>query len=151
MPTVHQWCHQDIAHLDKDYPEQLEEEGAFQPCSTIVSLQDGQPRSIYFGDTYHTYKSERGEITIHYGNILTMNNRVVHCSKMYPSVPEGQPMKLRVLYHGHIYYSYVGKDIDTLLFDNEYVHPRQIHYRNLENRMYLARCLWDKLCSVFQV
>jgi hypothetical protein len=120
MPAVHQWHHQDIAHLKKDYPKKLKEEGVFQPCSTIVSLRKGEPRSIYYRDLYHTYKSGQGEVTVHHGNILTMNNQVVHCGKTYTHVVEGRPMKLRVSCHGHIYSTYVRADMNLLLYDNEY-------------------------------
>jgi hypothetical protein len=58
MPTVHQWCHQDIVHWDHDYPKQLEQDGASQPCTSIVSLQQSQPRSVFYGDPYHMYIQE---------------------------------------------------------------------------------------------
>jgi hypothetical protein len=60
-------------------------------------------------------------------------------------------MKLRVLHHGHIYSSYLDKSMESLLFDFEYVYPRQICYLLQKNRMDLARSLWNKLCSVLQV
>jgi hypothetical protein len=87
MPVVHQWHHQDIAHIDYDYPQELEQDGTFQPCTSILCLRKGEPRSIFYGDPYHSFPSERGEVSIDYGNILTMNNRVVHCGKTYDSVP----------------------------------------------------------------
>jgi hypothetical protein len=31
MPVVHQWRHQDIAHFDSDYPQELEQDGYIQP------------------------------------------------------------------------------------------------------------------------
>jgi hypothetical protein len=80
-----------------------------------------------------------------------MNNRVVHCGKTYPPVEEGKPMMIRVARHGHIHSSYVGADMNNLLFDNEYVHPRQFHYMSQKNRMSHAQTLWEKLHSIFQV
>jgi hypothetical protein len=81
MPVVHQWCHQDIAHINPNYPMELEKDSNFQLSSTILSLQKDEPRSMFYGDLYHTFPSEQEEVSIDYGNILTMNNRVVHCTK----------------------------------------------------------------------
>jgi hypothetical protein len=80
-----------------------------------------------------------------------MNNRVVHCSKTYDSVEEGVAMKIRVGRHGHIHSRYLGADMENLLFDNEYVHPRQFCYMSQKNRMDHAETLWEKLRSIFVV
>jgi uncharacterized protein YfbU (UPF0304 family) len=80
-----------------------------------------------------------------------MNNRVVHCGKTYDSVEEGEPMMIRVGHHGHIHSRYLGADMEALLFDNEYVHPRQFCYMSQKNRLDHAVALWEKLCSIFAV
>jgi hypothetical protein len=41
--------------------------------------------------------------------------------------------------------------MENLLFDNEYVHPRQFCYMSQKNRLDHAEALWEKLCSIFAV